>query len=130
MIRLFFLRVLPLLLRPAVVLLEGAIVQNTHLIVVLLPVTMMALMISSVPVHLEYFRTHPGHAEYAILARRYIAALSLLTAFSVCLLATLLLFLPLGFGPILVGAICLTFLIEKLADETSRALEFRKNFVK
>lgn len=129
MIRLLFLRVVPLLLRPAAVVLEGALVSDSHVLVLLLPVAMMALTVSSIPVHLDYFRSHAGRAEYALLGRRYSDALSWLGLLSLFILAGLLLLLPLGFGPILIGATCLTFLIEKLADETSRALEFRKAFV-
>jgi len=129
MIRLLFIRVLPLLLRPTAVVLEGALVTDSHVLVMLLPVAMMALTISSIPVHLDYFRSHTGQAEHALLGCRYSDALSWLALVSLLVLVGLLLFLPLGFGPILIGATCLTFLIEKLADETSRALEFRKAFV-
>lgn len=130
MIWLLLLRVLPLLLRPVAIILEGALLSDNYILIQLMPVAMMALIISSIPVHLDYFRSHAGQEGHARLSRAYIAALSWLTLFSMAVLTGLLVVLPLGFGPLLIAAICLTFLIEKLADETSRALEFRKAFVK
>lgn len=113
MIKLLFLRVVPLMLRPAAVFLEGTLVSDKYVLVLLLPVAMMALTISSIPVYLEYFRSHPGQTGHALLARRYISSLSWLTLLSLLVLFGVLLFLPLGFGPILIGATCFTFAIKK-----------------
>ncbi len=105
-------------------------VSDGNILILLLPVAMMALTISSIPVHLDYFRSHAGESGHARLGRHYVAALSWLTLFSLTVLSAALILLPLGFEPLLIAAICLTFLIEKLADEISRALEYRKDFVK
>lgn len=130
MSRLLVLRLVPLLMRPAAVVLEGALLSDGYILILLMPVAMMALTISSIPVHLDYFRSHAGMAGHIRLGQIYSSAFSWLTLVSLMVLAGLLMVLPLGFSPLLISAICLTFLIEKLADETCRTLEFSKAFVK
>ncbi len=83
---------------------------------------------SSIPVHLDYFLSHSGRHDHQEQSERYISALCLLTVASVVVLGALLAVIPLGLSAVLIVAICFTFVSEKLADETSRALEFRKEF--
>ncbi len=130
MIRLLILRVVPLVLRPAVVLLEGALIADGHILVMALPVAMMALTISSVPVHLDYFKSQSASPDHSRLANEYVSGLSWLCLIGVAVLAPSLVLLPLELTGTAVASICLVFLTEKLSDETSRALEFRKAFVK
>lgn len=129
MIKLLLLRAVPLFFRPAAVLLEGAVVTEKYFLVMVMPVAMMALTISSVPIHLDYFKCRSGRPEYSQLARVYISSLSWLTLASLVTLCMVLSLIPLGLGSEAMIAICLVFLIEKLSDETSRILEFRKSFV-
>lgn len=129
MIKLLFLRAFPLLLRPLVVLLEGMFLSADSIIVLVLPLAMTALIISSIPVHLDYFKASPTDPKYGALGETYIAALSWLSLFSIIAMVPLLFILPLSLSGMMVAATCLLFLTEKLADETSRALEFRKAFV-
>jgi len=128
--RLLVLRAAPVVMRPAIVLLEALLVHDNHVLVLLLPVAMMALTISSIPVHLDYFRARPGSSEYRRLGRAYVSGLSWITLASSVVLALVLMAVPLGLSPILVLACVLTFLTEKLSDESCRSLEFRKEFVK
>lgn len=130
MIRLLTLRAVPLLLRPTVILLEGSLVVGNPILVLVLPLAMMALMISSIPVHLDYFKALATHPDRERLARSYVSGLTWICLVSLLILAPLLLLLPLGLSSVIVLSVCLVFLTEKLADETSRALEFRKAFVK
>lgn len=128
MLKLLVYRATPLLLRPAVILLEGATLRDGYILVLVLPLATMALTITSVPVHLEYFRAPDNHPHRAQMAAKYISAVTMVTLLAVAGLVLALPFLPLGLDVLLVAAICLVFVSEKLADETSRALEFRKNF--
>lgn len=128
MLKLLLYRATPLLLRPAVILLEGAALQEGYILVMVLPLATMALTITSVPVHLEYFRAADNHPQRARIAARYISAVTMVTLLVVAGLVIVLPVLPLDLNALLVAAICLVFVSEKLADETSRALEFRKNF--
>jgi len=130
MIKLLMLRAVPLFLRPAAVLFEGAVIDNGHVLIFVLPIAAMALTLSSIPVHLEYFRSHSNHPDYGEKADKYISAISLLTLLSAIILIVTLSIIPLDLNGIIIAAICFTFISEKLADETSRALEFRKAFFK
>lgn len=127
MLKLLLLRAVPLVLRPVVILLEGYLVVDGDILVQTLPIAMMALTISSIPVHLDYYRADGNDPKLAALGARYVSALIWVTIISLVVLAGVLL---LDMGGLLVVAICLFFLIEKLADEISRMLEFRKAFVK
>lgn len=130
MYKLIVLRAAPLFLRPAAVLLERAFVPNGHILVFVLPIAAMALTVSSIPVHLDYFRSHPGLVDYKRQSREYASAISLLTLASAIVLVSVLAVAPLGLDLTLIIATCFVFISEKLADETSRAFEFRKEFGK
>lgn len=125
MLRLLIIRASPLLLRPSVVLLEGHLVTDGFVLVWVLPISMLALAISSFPVHIEYFRATSAISQHA---DEYISALSWLTVISIVIMFPLLLILPLDLNLSIVIATCATFFIEKLADEVSRSLEFQKQF--
>lgn len=129
MFKLLLLRAVPLFLRPAAVLLEGVVIAENHFLVIVLPIAMMALTTSSIPVHLDYFKSLPGSLSYDRLAKQYISALTWLTLVSILVLVAIFIFFPFGLGELLFFAICLVFLTEKIADEASRILEFRKDFV-
>lgn len=129
MLRLLLLRAVPLFFRPAAVLFEGAVIAENYFLVMVLPIAMMALTISSIPVHLDYFKCLPNNPGYNRLAKKYISSLAWLILASLLVLSVILILLPLGLDGGLLIAICLVFLVEKLADETSRILEFRKAFV-
>lgn len=130
MLRLLILRAVPLMLRPAVVLLEGAVITGGHILVLAIPTAMMAVMISSIPVHLNYFKSTNSEANHERLGLEYISGLTWISITGISILVPILLLLPLELTPILAVAIGIFFLIEKLATETSRALEFRKAFGK
>lgn len=130
MFRLLMLRAVPLLLRPAAVIFEGAVTAGGNMIVLVLPIAMLALTISSIPVYREYFKSLPTQSNRGELAQIYMSALTWLTIASLSILLPTLVLLPLGLDSALIGAVCIVFLIEKLADEASRALEFRKSFGK
>ncbi len=129
MLRLLTFRAVALCMRPAAVLLEGAgFAGEDHALIHLIPISMLALTLTSIPVHLNYFISHSGRAEHQRLAREYISALTWMTIVSFVSLFLLLLVLPSQVGFLLALAICFAFLTEKFADEASRALEFRKAF--
>lgn len=130
MIRLLTLRGVPLLLRPTVILLEGSIIVEDPILILVLPLAMMALMVSSIPVHLDYFKSQATHPDRKRLAHSYVSGLTWICLLSLLILAPLLVLLPLKLSGTIVLSVCLVFITEKLADETSRALEFRKAFVK
>jgi len=124
--RLLALRAAPLLIRPLAILLEGWLVPDQFVIVLVLPIAMMAHTMSSIPVHLEYFQSRSADAR--IQGQAYASALGLVLAVVVPLLALILWLADAFAGAILIAATCLMYLIEKLSEESSRMLEFRKAF--
>ncbi|MEO0973220.1 MAG: hypothetical protein AAFX85_08995, partial [Pseudomonadota bacterium] len=129
MLRLLALRGVPLTFRPAAVLLEGALVPDAYVLTVVLPTAALALTVTSLPVHLDYFRADRHQPDYHALGRRYMAGFTLVTVLGIFL--SMLVAAPAhptGIGPLLLVATASTYLNERFADEASRALEFRKAF--
>jgi hypothetical protein len=125
-IKLLLLRGAPLLIRPLAIALEGMLVPGQNIMVLAIPVAMLALTLSSIPVHLSYYQS-TGGAKPA-KAREYASGLTIVVASTFLLLATILTFLDGQMSSLLVSATCMVFLIEKFSDESSRMLEFRKAF--
>lgn len=125
MFRLLSLRVSALLLRPLVILLEGLIVSDGHVLVFAMPIAMMALTISSIPVHRAYYQSHE---PVGLQALHYASGLGTIMLVGFAILVTIFHLPGLAMSAVLIGATAFMFLIEKLADEVSRMLEFRKNF--
>lgn len=128
MYRLLAFRAAPLFLRPAAVLLEAALLPGENVLVLVLPISMMVLTLSSIPVHLEFFKASESRVDFDGLGRRYMSALLWLSLMSVVIMAPVLSMAPLDMGRTLITIACLVFLLEKFADEASRALEFRKSY--
>lgn len=130
MLRLLVLRAVPLVLRPMVILLEGYLVAGGNILVLTLPIAMMALMISSIPVHIDYYRADQNNPARQSMGEQYISGLLWVTLISLAVLVPVMFVADFGMGGVLIAATGLFFLIEKQADEVSRMLEFRKAFVK
>lgn len=130
MFKLIVLRAAPLFLRPAAVLLEGALRADSYVLVIVLPIAALAVTISAVPVHIDFFRSHADHPDYQRQTESYVSALTSLILLSAVVLISTLAIMPSGLNAVLIASICFTFISEKLADEISRAFEFRKAFVK
>lgn len=130
MLRLLLLRAVPLALRPIVILLEGYLVVGGNILVLTLPIAMMALTISSIPVYIDYYRADQNNPARETMGEQYISGLLWVTLLSLAVLAPVLFVSDLGMGGGLIAATCLFFLIEKASTEVSRMLEFRKAFVK
>lgn len=128
MVKLLAYRVAPLALRPLAILIEGMLPGKPALLILSLPIAMMALMLSSVPVHLEFYKAREGEIGLNKKSREYSAGLGWIFVFSLLVLFVILNLPFLGFAMSFVAIVCLTFIIEKLSDESSRALEFRKNY--
>lgn len=128
MIKLLAYRVAPLGLRPLAILLEGMLPGKPTLLLLSLPIAMMALMLSSIPVHLEYYKARPGDGGYDKLEKQYESGLGWVLSLSLLVLLGIV-YLPLFESTgVFIAIVCLTFIIEKFSDESSRALEFRKNY--
>lgn len=130
MLKLLFLRASPLMLRPAVIILEGYLLMDGDILVLTLPIGMLALTISSIPVHIEYYRTDKNSFNRQALGEQYVSGLLWITLLSLVILAAALLTTNLGMGGWQIAGTCLFFLVEKQADEISRLFEFQKAFVK
>ena len=125
-IKLLLLRGAPLLIRPLAIALEGMLVPGQNIMVLAIPVAMLALTLSSIPVHLSYYQSTDGTEQAK--ASEYASGLTIVIASTFLLLATILTILDGQMGSLLVSATCMVFLIEKFSDESSRMLEFRKAF--
>lgn len=130
MVKLLLLRALPLVLRPMVILLEGYFVEDGYILVLTLPIAMMALTISSIPVHIDFFRADQNHPDRQAMGEQYVAGLLWVTLLSFMVLAAVLFIADFGMGGGMIVATCLFFVVEKFADEVSRAFEFRKAFIR
>lgn len=124
--RLLALRGSPLFIRPLAIALEGLLVPGQNVLVLVLPIAMMALTISSIPVHLDYYQTRDSIGSR--FADEYSSALATIIIAVIPILACVLVLIDPHMGTVLIAATCMTFLIEKLSDESSRMLEFRKAF--
>lgn len=128
MIRLLVYRVIALGLRPLAILLEGVLPGQHVLLVLSLPIAMMVLMLSSIPVHLEYYKARiagPGSGRMAV---QYKSGLGWILCFSLLFLLGGACLPLVDLENNFVAVVCLTFLIEKFSDESSRSLEFKKNY--
>lgn len=125
MIKLLGLRVSALLIRPLVILIEGLIVSRDYVLVFAIPIAMMALTISSIPVHREYYQAHAPAGPQAL---RYSSGLGTIMLVGFATLAALLHLPEIAMSGVLISATAFLFLVEKLADEVSRFFEFRKKF--
>lgn len=130
MLKLLIIRAFPLLLRPAAIIFEGIAGLESHILVLVLPIAMMVLTITSIPVHLDYFKSKVSKECNNSYAKPYMSALTWLMLLVLVLLPLILIKFNLVENLYLIGSICCVFLIEKLADETSRFLEFNKNYKK
>jgi len=128
MLKLLAYRVAPLMLRPLAILLEGQLSGNPTILVLSLPIAMMALMLSSIPVHREYYKSYGAGGQSKRLGRQYIDALMWLLVISYVVLVGVLSIPIFGFAPYFIFIAAMTFGIEKMADESSRILEFRKDY--
>lgn len=128
MIKLILIRAAPLFFRPAAIVLEGAFIGREGVLTLALPTAMMALAISSVPVHLSYFK-RMNEQGTGLLAREYVAALTWVTILGFVLLFSALRILSLATGAV-AWIICFIFLCEKISDEISRKFEFQRQFGK
>jgi|TARA_A100001391_G_scaffold184988_4_gene153285 hypothetical protein len=129
MIRLLLIRALPLFFRPAAIIAEAILLHGSDVLVIVLPVASLALSISSVPVHVDFYRSSAGDKEHANRGRDYASAVTAVLLIGLFSIVVLLLALPFASGALVVAAIAVTFGVEKIADEVSRALEFQKNFL-
>lgn len=127
MLKLILIRAAPLFFRPAAIVLEGVFVGRDGVLTLALPTAMMALTISSIPVHLSYFKKINDQVTEKPLAREYVAALTWVTILSFVLLLSTLKILSLATETV-AWIICFTFLSEKVSDEISRRFEFERQF--
>tara|TARA_B110000196_G_C21153376_1_gene671346 strand:+ start:12016 stop:13164 length:1149 start_codon:yes stop_codon:yes gene_type:complete len=119
---------LPLLLRPVVVIVEAMLLENSKILIFVMPISMIALALSSVPVHLEFYKALNTNKEMAGLAKQYTSSIIWIL---VVACTGLYFFLTLPFMELrleIVLIIIFTFVIEKISDEISRSLEFSKQF--
>lgn len=86
-------------------------------------------MLSSVPVHLDYYKSKKTDVGFKEKERQYIGGVSWLTTISLSILIIIMIVPYFQFGALFSAIVCFTFFIEKICDESSRALEFRKNFL-
>lgn len=130
MMKLLLLRAFPLILRPAVIFFEGSTLNDKYLIIIVLPIAMMALTISSIPIHLDYFSSSSKQWKTNNIGKIYISSLSWLILISLIVLCVFLYLLSSELKAEVIFIIILVFFIEKISDEISRFLEFKKNFIK
>lgn len=117
-------------MRPAAIIFEGIAGLESHILVLVLPIAMMVLTVTSIPVHLDYFKSKVSKESNNRLAKSYMASLTWLILLVLVLLPLVLIKFNLIENLYLISAICFVFLIEKIADEISRHLEFNKNYKK
>lgn len=124
MSRLIFLRSFSLILRPIVILSEGLFLKDEFLVVVVTPIAMMVLLLSSIPLHADLYK-QKTQASVEI-AKSYGSSLILLVFFTNIILVSILNFFQ--FSNMIICLIVLTFLIEKFCDEICRYYEFNKKY--
>lgn len=126
-LRLLITRGLPLLFRPVAILAESALLDNGFLLVFMIPLVSMILLISSLPVHVQYFSELHRPAPDSLIARNYTASLT-----TIMLLSAVLLGIGMAAAatapPLLILGTMVFYLTEKYFDELSRWFEFRRRF--
>jgi len=104
--------------------------MQSPLLVLTIPLSMVALTLSSVPVHLNYFKSLDINSSTShALSKQYISSLTWVSIISFAILSLTLTILPGENDAYFISLVGITFLIEKLCDESSRFLEFQKKFV-
>ncbi|WP_128690615.1 hypothetical protein [Chromohalobacter israelensis] len=129
MIKLLAYRVIPLFLRPLAIIFEGMLGGNSAILVLSLPIAMMALTLSSIPVHIDYYKSNAADFPAEFFKLQYASGLGCLIIISLLALVCIMSIPAFGFGGVFIAITCFSFLLEKQSDEISRALEFRKNFL-
>ncbi|HEY9090054.1 hypothetical protein [Parasphingorhabdus sp.] len=117
-----------LLIRPITVLAEGKFVPGGNILIFLLPIAAMALTISSIPVHLQFFRSTATHAERKSIESTYISGLLIISLLAVVLLIAALMIAWKDMSLTMLLSICAVFLIEKFSDELTRYFEFHRQY--
>lgn len=112
------------MLRPLVVWFEGSFTNNIQIVVTIMPMSMLLLTLSSIPVHIDYYKCRNKNNEFE---KGYLSALLII----ICITLLLVVVINMVSYKILNVSILIlsgAFLIEKLSDEISRKLEFTKKF--
>lgn len=131
--KLLFFRASPLIIRPLAILSEGLWLDDVNFLVFVIPSAMMILLLSSVPVHLQYFmelsRGRVG-GENKFTTEYMSSVFILMVLFSVSGVLILSMTPLFNSGGIkgLAFPVVAVFCLEKISDEVSRILEFKKKF--
>ncbi|WP_328186496.1 hypothetical protein [Marinobacter sp. OP 3.4] len=128
MIKLLVYRIAPIALRPLAIYLEGMLPGKPTILVLSIPIAMMALTLSSIPVYRDYYMSRSDDPAYLIKKHAYMSGLVWLMVAAIALLILVLMTPIIDYSWRFVAIVCFTFIIEKLSEECSRALEFRKQF--
>lgn len=126
--RLVALRALPLFLRPAAVAAEGLLPGDGQVLVVTIPLVALALTMSSIPVHVDYFTSSERQYDHERKGADYCAALTIILICGCLALPAFAGMTALVRDPFILLALPAFFISEKLIDEVSRLIEFRKQF--
>jgi hypothetical protein len=126
-LKLLLIRGIPVLFRPAAIAAEGIWLRDEHLLVFAIPLVSMALQISSIPVHQDYYLERKQPNAIGNSAKMYVASLTMVMILSALLLAFGLTAVYHNAIVVTIGVV-LFFLSEKYFDELSRWVEFRKMF--
>lgn len=109
-------------LRPVPIAFEWFFLEGAHEIASSFPIVMLALAVSSIPVHRKLYQLNINDP---LLTEEYQKRIALITTLSLMLLSIILLIL--NFRCELIILICSWFVVEKACDELARNYTYRKN---
>lgn len=134
MIKLLLVKGLPLLSRPLAIFLDGYFAGNLKLLVYVVPISMMTLAASSVPVYRKYYlakftlNKKPDYREVSLTESAYSGQLAVILVVSVALLFIACKWFKINHDGLFPLIACALFVSEKYFDEITRLLEYRKEF--
>lgn len=124
---LLLLRGVPLFLRPAVIISEGRFLPNAFLLVEVIPFASLILMLSALPIHVDYFSHRQRPDPQSGIARGYASALTVVMLTGAIVLGIAMEAMTSASFKMTLCAI-VYYLAEKYFDELSRWFEFQKHF--
>lgn len=130
MFKLLVFRALPLFLRPLVIILEGALVDDGYILIFLLPLTMLVVTLTSIPVHIDYYKSNFEQGYSSTIKVAYEASLTWIIIVGIAIVFSIEYFISSidGLNLLVLFSAVFLFIVEKFSDETSRMLEFKKKY--
>ncbi len=130
MMSLLIIRVIPLTLRPLAIFFEKSFLDGQVITVLIIAATGIASSLTSVPSYIHFYKNKKAKTTKTEIRDRYISSLFILIILGCTIAIVAGLFADPSMSLAYIILIAFSFILEKLADEICRYLEFNKKMVR